>query len=214
VAIVFVRHGENEANKQERMTFLAPGAALTDLGLRQAEELADALSTRAVTAIYTSPLLRAAQTARVLADRRGLEPAVRAGLAELAVPELEGSPLAEGLAALAPAWHAWVVAGDLTFRPFPRSESGAEVLTRFRAVVDGIAEAHPRAAHDDGGEDVLVVGHGGLLQLCLPVACANLGNRYGCDKPLHNCAMVVTRFVRDDLVCAAWDGHEVAAVRR
>jgi len=210
---VFVRHGENEANRRERMTFLAPGASLTDLGFRQAEELADALASLKVAAVYTSPLLRAEQTARVLADRRGLTPAVRAGLAELVVPELEGAPLAQGLAALGPAWHAWVAAGDLAYRPFPRSESGQEVLARFLAVVAEVAAAHPDAA-ENAGEDVLVVGHGGLFQLCLPVACANLADRHGQDNPLHNCAAVVTRLVGDDLVCVEWDGHEIATVGR
>ncbi|MFF1708297.1 histidine phosphatase family protein [Streptomyces sp. NPDC058252] len=204
--MIFVRHGENEANLVERMTFLAPGAPLTEKGFEQARELAGELAGRCVTALYTSPLVRARQTASVLGDSFGV-PAIEAdGLAELRVPELEGAPLAEGLRALAEPWSRWLDAGELDYRPFPSSESAAEVIGRFQEVLREVGAAHPAAATTNE-EDVVLVAHGGILQLCVPLLSVNLPPGHGRDNPLHNCARIATTLAgADRLTCVNWNG--------
>ena len=64
--IVLVRHGETDWNRERRFQGHAD-MPLNDTGRRQARELADALRDEGLSAVYTSPLRRASETAR---DRR------------------------------------------------------------------------------------------------------------------------------------------------
>ena len=71
--IVLVRHGETESNRLGvfRGRLDVP---LNDRGVRQAEGLAAALASERLAAVYSSPLRRALDTARVVAAPHGLEP--------------------------------------------------------------------------------------------------------------------------------------------
>ena len=64
--LVFLcRHGQPE-NPQGVMYGHLPGFGLSKLGFDQAEMLARFVSTRPISHLYSSPLLRARQTARVI----------------------------------------------------------------------------------------------------------------------------------------------------
>ena len=72
-ATVFgIRHGEVHNPKGVIYAGL-DGYGLSDLGRRQADALAAALAGRSITALYSSPLDRAMQTARPLADALGID---------------------------------------------------------------------------------------------------------------------------------------------
>src|SRR5690349_21420110 len=64
--MIVVRHGESEWNRIHRYQGQAD-VALSDLGQRQAEALAQRLRNEPLDAIYTSPLQRAARTAEAIA---------------------------------------------------------------------------------------------------------------------------------------------------
>lgn len=68
--IAFVRHGEVH-NPQGVFYGRLPGFGLSDLGRREAQAAARALSHRPIAAIYCSPLLRALQTARAIQALHG-----------------------------------------------------------------------------------------------------------------------------------------------
>ena len=68
---------------------------LTPLGLEQAAKVAEWLREEHFDALYTSPLRRARQTAAPMAAQRGIEPIVRAGLAEYDQDSSEYVPLEE-----------------------------------------------------------------------------------------------------------------------
>jgi len=65
--LIIVRHGESEWNKIGRYQG-QEDAALSDLGQRQAQALGGRLQREKIDAIYTSPLRRAADTARAIAE--------------------------------------------------------------------------------------------------------------------------------------------------
>jgi len=67
-------------------------AALTTAGVEQAYVLAEILATLPVTHLYTSPLLRARQTADVIASRLQIEPIERDVLRKYDVGDFEGVP--------------------------------------------------------------------------------------------------------------------------
>ena len=84
-----VRHGETDWNRLGRFQ----GQSDTDLnarGLAQAEDTARAAREWNLTAIYSSPLSRTMQVAEALTRQTGLPVAIREGLKEMALGELEG----------------------------------------------------------------------------------------------------------------------------
>src|SRR5687767_5765503 len=79
--IFLVRHGETTANRDQVIQGPRIDAELSELGRLQAHGVADVLSREPLQAIYTSPLVRARQTASALSRREN-------GLAVQVVPEL------------------------------------------------------------------------------------------------------------------------------
>lgn len=66
------RHGETEWNRQNKICGRTD-SALTELGMLQAQQLADRLEHTHIDVIFASPLSRAQNTARAVADRRGMK---------------------------------------------------------------------------------------------------------------------------------------------
>jgi len=77
--ILLARHGETDWNRVGRWQGHAD-PPLNDAGRTQAAELAERLAGDGIAAIYSSDLMRASQTARVVADRLGLAVVEDAGL--------------------------------------------------------------------------------------------------------------------------------------
>jgi len=88
--IILIRHGETEWNRLHRFQGRSD-IPLNEKGQRQARALAQALSSDEITAIYTSPLQRAVETARHIAT---FHPSVilieEPGLLEMDLGEFEG----------------------------------------------------------------------------------------------------------------------------
>src|SRR5919197_4355319 len=66
--LYFVRHGESEANLQHVISNRASPFGLTELGRKQAYALAENLKDIPISAIYSSPVLRARETADILSQ--------------------------------------------------------------------------------------------------------------------------------------------------
>ncbi len=82
--ILLVRHGETDWNRSGQIMGDQP-VPLNANGQHQARQLAAALKDRAIHAIVTSPVLRALQTAEILADSLGINVTQAAGLREIGV---------------------------------------------------------------------------------------------------------------------------------
>ena len=67
----FVRHGESEGNRDRIIQGRAP-SRLTEKGREQAREAGEWFRTRALDAVLTSPLARAEETARIIAEAAGV----------------------------------------------------------------------------------------------------------------------------------------------
>ncbi|HEU0293377.1 MAG TPA: histidine phosphatase family protein, partial [Anaerolineales bacterium] len=64
--LYFVRHGESEANILHVISNRESSFGLTSLGKQQAQTLAEKLKDVHITAIFSSPILRARETADIL----------------------------------------------------------------------------------------------------------------------------------------------------
>lgn len=80
--LYFARHGESEANVQQVFSNRPGVHGLTETGRRQAEALAGNLRGIAFTELYCSPVLRAVQTAEIVASRLHLTYEIEDGLRE------------------------------------------------------------------------------------------------------------------------------------
>jgi len=161
MTVTFVRHGQSQANADDRIETDIPGRGLSDLGRDQAEAVADALIAAGVPidAIYTSPLARTRQTAEPLVTRTGLTPTELYGLREIPAGWVEGSPESQGIGRLFYALPAVLWTLGLRFVPVPGSEDG----NAFDARVD---EALRRIHADSGGDPdfhAVAYGHGATI---------------------------------------------------
>lgn len=158
--LLLVRHAESEANREHIIACGIPGPDLSDLGRDQAEALADRLREEEVDAIYHSRMVRTRQTAAPTAASLGLEMTELAGLHEVDlgdVAERSDPEAYELMDELATQWNMH----DKLDLARPGGETGADVVRRMTAELDGLRERH-------GGSDdvVMAVAHG----LCLRTA--------------------------------------------
>lgn len=86
--LYLIRHGETVTSGR---TYAGRSdVPLTDHGYAQARDIADRLASESVSFILTSPLSRAVETARPLAQRLGLTPIATAALMEIDFGDYEG----------------------------------------------------------------------------------------------------------------------------
>lgn len=128
---------------------------LSEAGLAQAERLADYLTSESIDALYTSPLLRARQTAAPIAARTGLDIVIVDDVAEWDRTSSEYVPIEELKAAGDPRWKA-MVAGEFDMH----DETPATFRQRVVRAVDDIIDRHP-------GGRVAVTCHGGVVNAYL-----------------------------------------------
>ena len=150
--LILVRHGQTASNTSFLLDTAEPGADLDSLGLEQAAGLVERLSHHPIEAVYSSSLVRTQQTARPVAEARGLELRVLPGLREISAGDDELSQDATRYIGTLVAWGT----GDLDAR-IPGGEDSHEFFARFDAAIGQIAAA--------GEEVVMVVSHGAALRV-------------------------------------------------
>ena len=94
VTALLIRHGTT-ARVGKGLTGWLPGHSLDEKGRKQADDLAARLATAPLSAIYSSPLERAAETAAPLARRLGLEVQTREDFGEVRFGEWQGRDFSE-----------------------------------------------------------------------------------------------------------------------
>jgi len=162
--LVLVRHGETLANREFRYIGTRDDA-LSERGVMQAGQLADALASFPVAGVYSSPLQRAYRTAEPIAVRHKLPVEVADELREGSFGQWEGLSRAEVLARgsqdeqLLFAWER-----DSAVAP-PDGESFEAVRTRVSALVERLAARHP-------DQTLVLVSHVGPIKVLL---CTALG---------------------------------------
>lgn len=138
--LLIIRHGETEWNREERFRGRAD-LGLTPRGLAQAEALAQRLSSWEISAVYSSPLRRARQTAEAIARAKGLEVRILEDLIDIDYGEWQGLSLDEAASRDGQLFHLWRSAPHRV--RFPGGESLQEVRTRAARVLSYIREQHP-----------------------------------------------------------------------
>jgi 2,3-bisphosphoglycerate-dependent phosphoglycerate mutase len=151
---LLARHGETDWNSERRWQGHAD-QPLNAVGRAQARELAETLADRAIYVVYASDLVRAHETAVIVADRLGLPVEVDAGLREVDVGDWAGRLLTEIERDDPEAFRRW----QQGQKAWNDGESYEEMGERVVAALLRIAARHP-------AETVLVVTHGGSIRAC------------------------------------------------
>jgi probable phosphoglycerate mutase len=93
--IIFLRHGQAENNIKKILAGRSPGVNLTEVGIQQAEQAGKMLESLNISAIYSSPIDRALQTAEIVGKQCDLEISIDDRLIELDMGKFTKMPYDE-----------------------------------------------------------------------------------------------------------------------
>ena len=153
--LFLVRHGETAASAR-RLYSGQRDVPLTERGRAQARRAGEHLRDAGVDAIYSSPLARAADTARLIGEATGAPVKVEERLIEVDYGPLEGLDREGARERFGESFQAW--RKDPMGSPMPGIEPLPKALERARrATAEVIGAAH----------SPVIVGHQGILRLVL-----------------------------------------------
>jgi probable phosphomutase (TIGR03848 family) len=153
-----IRHGHNDYVKKGKLAGRLKGVHLSDLGRAQAEALASHLSTVKFTAVYTSPLDRAVETAKPIALSQKLELIKRPGLQEIDYGSWQGKSLKT--LRRRKLWP--TIQSTPSLARFPEGETFPEAQARIVADLDEL-----RAKHRSPKARLACVFHSDPIKLAL-----------------------------------------------
>ena len=138
--IILVRHGRTPWNKDKifRGTVDIP---LDEVGKQEASLAGEWLKGETIQAAYASPLSRAMDTARAIAQHHGVSVQELPGLIDINYGDWQGVPLAEVKVKYVDLYRQWETAPQ-TVR-FPNGETLDEVRARALAAVDEVMTLNP-----------------------------------------------------------------------
>ena len=136
--LLLIRHGENEYVKSHKMAGRLPGVHLNEKGQQQAQALAEALKDIPLKAVYSSPLERAMETAKPIAESHQLKIVQEPDLMDTDIGKWQGRSWR--VLGLTKVWKI-VQNAPSRFR-FPDGESFVEAQTRCATVLEAIVQRH------------------------------------------------------------------------
>lgn len=150
--VILVRHGQTDENMSGKIS--GQGAVpLNAHGLEQARLAAQVLDPLGVTHVVSSPVVRARQTAEIIAQRLGKSISTEPDLREVGYGDWEGM-FFNNVRSQAVAQQ---VFNDPINATFPNGESLPDVQRRGVRVVESLRQRHPHGV-------VVVVSHGDLIR--------------------------------------------------
>jgi len=153
--MILVRHGETDWNRELRFQGHVD-VGLNAIGLEQARRLAARLAAEPAAHLYASDLIRAKQTAQPVASLLGVTSVTVPALREQSFGTVDGMRVDDIKAQHPQAWEQWLQFQEDFCMP------GGETTREFHArVVDAVY----RIAGDHPGSTLVVVTHGGVLDM-------------------------------------------------
>lgn len=154
--LLLVRHGQTKLHKADRF-WGSTDVTLSDIGIKQAEQLRERLAREKITAVYTSTLSRARSTAETIASRHKTKITACEELRECNFGYIEGLTFGE-----IQRLHPELAEELLNWKTvaFPGGESLEDLDKRVVSFLDRLNKHKEK-------ETVLVVAHGGPLRLII-----------------------------------------------
>lgn len=155
ITLYIIRHGQSVDNLEDRIQGHTD-SPLTELGVRQAQAVAERLSTERFDAFYSSDLGRAVRTAEIIASAHGLSITKTPLLRELHLGVAQGLTRQQFRQAYPEACRLWE-SSPAIHRP-PGGETVQDAIARCGEFIRQVL-----ARHADG-EKLAVIAHGGSLK--------------------------------------------------
>jgi probable phosphoglycerate mutase len=198
--ICLIRHGETDWNVSKRIQGQTD-IPLNETGVRQALAMAFSAAHHHFNVIFSSDLMRAHETAKMLAERRGLEVRTTPQLRERHYGIFQGITAAEGKERY-PAAYDCYNSRDLDY-DFETGESMHTFAARVEAAIADLVRHH-------ANQTIAVISHAGVLDIV---------RRKATGSPLHtprdfiipNCALNWFRIDEHGWHLEAWDDHHYLA---
>ncbi|MDQ7037916.1 MAG: histidine phosphatase family protein [Aquificota bacterium] len=177
--LIIIRHAESEWNPVGRYQGLLD-PDLTERGREQAELLGRELKKHSPDVLYTSPLKRTLETARIIGKHTGLEPVVDERIREIDHGRWSGLLVEEVKRRFPEEFETWI--REPQKARFEGGESLKEVLLRVEEFLEEVRERHR-------GQTVGVVSHTVPIRCMI---CALLGVDlskfwvFGCDNASYS----------------------------
>jgi len=196
--LYFVRHGESEANLQHVISNRESPFGLTALGKRQANALAANLKDIPITAIHSSPVLRARETTEILSQSLHLPYQVTEALREYDCGILEDKSDEESWKLHSEIAADWILNHNYLRKP-EDGENFLEIKKRFIPFVESFAQMGLRAQ-----DHILLVSHGGLFQLMLPEILTNIDHAFVKLNGIGHTQCIIVEGKSNHLTCLQW----------
>ena len=193
--LYFVRHGESEANTQHVISNRESPYGLTEIGKQQAKTLAEDLSGIPITAIYSSPILRARQTADIVSQSFNMTYQIIEALREYDCGILEGKSDDVSWMLHRKYSNDWILHNAPLSKP-EGGENFVDIQNRFLPFVESLKQS--MFTH------TLFIGHGGLFQLMFPLILTNIDNDFVREHGIGHTECITAELHSDGFVCLQW----------
>lgn len=158
--IIFVRHGEPVAAARGTV-YGKLDVGLSKNGEAQVTRTAEWLKRFEITQIYTSPRVRATESARIVAETLALPVIIENRFAEIDFGDFEGATYDEVKARFPDIYELWMTRP--TEVEFPNGESFTIMQRRVLAAIDEIKTAHQN-------QTAAIFAHGGVNRIAVAAA--------------------------------------------
>ena len=149
-SIIFLRHGQAINNTERILAGRTPGIPLTEKGVDQAQKAAKFLEDMKISAIYSSPIQRAKNTAEIVGTHNSVDVRIDDRLIELDMGKFTGMPYEKIFSSHGNVFMKFYK-GELEIA-HNGVETFADVKKRVLSLVDHVLENHPN-------ENVVLVTH-------------------------------------------------------
>jgi broad specificity phosphatase PhoE len=179
--LYLVRHGQSVANVTWEFSYRRVDPPLTELGVQQAQVTAEYLRSIQVDAMYSSPMLRAVQTAEIFKSAIGVDFEVIEDLREVNVGDLEDLPTSK---------EAWDVhfqvhkdwANGQLDSTFPGGED-------YHGLAGRALRAFAKIVAERPGQVSIVVAHGAIFTAAVGALCPDVRMAEIMKLPNSNCGI-------------------------
>ena len=182
--IYLIRHCEAQGNVLRQLQGVTD-ALVSDLGKKQLEALSERFENVKLDAVYSSPLLRAYETACAVADNKGIEVTKVDGLIELDCGVLEAKPFAEIFAEGTELGDIWYNHPQ-HFEP----ENGEKMKDAYERIWETVLTL----VKQNNGKTIAAASHGGVLRCLLCRLLYNDINKLSSVGWSDNTAVTLLRF--------------------
>ena len=204
--IYFVRHGEGQDNTARQFSYRKVDRPLTERGRLQASQTAEYLSGLDIDRIFCSPMMRAHETAEIIALRLGMAHTltILEEFREVNVGHLDGKDFSdEGWGVYHDITHGWFTGNSAL--SYPGGEDYATLWQRTRTGLHTILDGHSDCSF-------VLVGHGGIFTATLKEFCPGLEIEWLQNVEYYNCAIteLEVEIVNGELVgrIADWANYQ------